>query len=155
MPLPLVARLTRRRIANIAGDVLRLIDLDGGLLPADGDGDNSYLIELPLTEMLNLDEGSTYHMRLVDPAVPKLKGQAFWYADHWRLEAQADIVRSNSANDTLFTYGGQALSNVTSGDGAWLLSVNDGSWRQQASSIKPVRLEQGGESVAYMKRINT
>lgn len=54
------------------------MDLDGGLLPNDEDGSHNYMIELPLDQSLDLNDGSTYRMSLIDTAVPELKGQAFW-----------------------------------------------------------------------------
>ncbi|KAL4751807.1 hypothetical protein BDW72DRAFT_202862 [Aspergillus terricola var. indicus] len=67
-------------------------------------------------------------MSLIPSDVPKLKDQALW---------------SNSANTTLFNYGGRGANSTSADDGAWAYSISDASWQVQMSSVKPVRLVDG------------
>ncbi|KAL5047125.1 hypothetical protein BDW71DRAFT_181117 [Aspergillus fruticulosus] len=67
-------------------------------------------------------------MSLIPSDVPTLKDQALW---------------SNSANTTLFSYGGRGANSTSADNGAWAYSISDASWQVQMSSVSPVRLVDG------------
>ena len=90
---------------------------------------DNYLVELDLSARIDLDDGVNYKMTLIPPDVPKLKDQALW---------------SNSANTTLFNYGGRGANSTSTDNGAWAYSISEASWQVQMSSVKPVRLVDGG-----------
>ncbi|GFG17388.1 hypothetical protein IFM5058_08449 [Aspergillus udagawae] len=117
--------------ANIINDTLYLINLDGGLLPGDGNSTHNYLVDLDLTQPFSIDNGSDYHLSLIDPTVPQLKGQTLW---------------SNAANTTLYSYGGHGLGNTSLDEGIWTYDLADEKWAVQKTSIKPVRLYSGVSS---------
>ncbi|KAF4219466.1 hypothetical protein CNMCM6457_003032 [Aspergillus fumigatiaffinis] len=117
--------------ANIVNDTLYLIDLDGGLLPGDGNSSHNYLVHLDLTQPFSINDGSDYHLSLIDPTVPQLKGQTLW---------------SNAANTTLYSYGGHGLGNTSIDEGIWTYDLAGEKWAVQRTSIKPVRLYSGASS---------
>ncbi|KAL4757114.1 uncharacterized protein BDW70DRAFT_163861 [Aspergillus foveolatus] len=55
-------------------------------------------------------------MTLIPSDVPTLKDQALW---------------SNSANTTLFNYGGRGANSTSTDNGAWAYSISDASWQSR------------------------
>lgn len=91
---------------------------------------DNYFIKLDLSAPVDLQDGSNYKLSLVPTKVPKLRDQALW---------------SNQANSTLFSYGGRSPSGKRPDDGGvWMYNIADGSWEEQKTSVKPVRLIEGG-----------
>src|SRR6201999_3192158 len=80
--------------SNIAGNKLRMVGLDGGALPGDGNATRDYMVEASLDEQFNLTDGKNWKLSLLPNGYPKLKGTTLW---------------SNPSNSTLFTYGGHAI----------------------------------------------
>jgi hypothetical protein len=90
---------------------------------------DNYLVHLDLTQPFSINDGSDYHLSLIDPTVPQLKGQTLW---------------SNAANTTLYSYGGHGLGNTSIDEGIWTYDLAGEKWAVQRTSIKPVRLYSGG-----------
>lgn len=90
---------------------------------------DNYLVTLDLSQPFSSNDGSTYHLSVIDPAVPQLKGQTLW---------------SNAANTTLYSYGGHGLGNTSLDEGIWTYDLAGEKWGLQKTSIKPVRLYSGG-----------
>lgn len=91
---------------------------------------DNYLIELDLSAPVDLQNGSNYKLSLIPTDVPTLKDQALF---------------SNQANSTLFSYGGRSPNREKPDDGGvWMYHISDGSWEEQKTSVKPVRLIEGG-----------
>ncbi|KAA8645014.1 uncharacterized protein ATNIH1004_009225 [Aspergillus tanneri] len=109
---------------SVANDILYLIDLDGGLIPGDGDASNNYLVQLDLTQEFYVNNGSHYKMSLVPSNIPKLKDQALW---------------SSQDNATLFAYGGRGIRNTSSDNGIWTYKPQTRSWSLQQTGIIAVR----------------
>jgi hypothetical protein len=80
--------------SNIAGNKLRLIGLDGGALPGDGNATRDYMVEASLDEPFNLTDGTNWKLSVLPSGYPKLKGGALW---------------SDPSNTTLFEYGGHSV----------------------------------------------
>ncbi|KAL2816667.1 hypothetical protein BJX63DRAFT_419866 [Aspergillus granulosus] len=116
--------------ATIVNDVLYLNGLDGGLIPGDGNSTNNYLVEVDLSDPLDLSDGANYNLSLIPSNVPSLKGQALW---------------SNQRNTTLYSYGGLGANNILADEGAWTYTLGNGEWELQSGSIKPVRLSYGAQ----------
>ncbi|XHG06160.1 hypothetical protein AWENTII_009365 [Aspergillus wentii] len=114
--------------ALIANETLFMNDLDGGLLPGDGNASHNYLVELDLSKQLDLNDGSNYKMSIIDPSVPELKDQALW---------------ANQDNTTLYSYGGRGAGDVSEDNGLWTYNPATESWKLQQTSIKPTRYQAG------------
>lgn len=76
--------------SNICGNKLRIVGLDGGALPGDGDPTRDYMVETSLDQEFNLTQGDKWKLSLIPQGYPKLKGGALW---------------SNPSNTTLINYG--------------------------------------------------
>ncbi|RAK80039.1 uncharacterized protein BO72DRAFT_27003 [Aspergillus fijiensis CBS 313.89] len=113
---------------NIANDVLYMVDLDGGLVPDDGNSSHNYMLQLDLSQSFSMNDGANYKMSLVDAQIPVLKDQALW---------------SSRDNSSLFLYGGRRASNISLDEKVWKYEVQGGKWEVQETSAVPVRYDGG------------
>lgn len=114
---------------NIANNKLRMIGLDGGALPGDGNSSNNYMVELSLDQDVDISDGSAWQLTLLPSSVPKLKGSTLW---------------SDSSNSTLFNYGGRSPGPlVPNGNDIPTLDTQSDQWSVATTLISIQRLAEG------------
>lgn len=118
--------------ANIAGDELRLIGLDGGPLPGDGNGSHNYMVSTTLDRSFDLTNGSHWQLALLPSFMRSTRHGALW---------------SSPDNSTIFAYGGRtpAPNPAQSGNELPTLDVSSEKWTDQNSPISLYRLTDGAD----------
>ena len=115
--------------SNIANNKLRMVGIDGGALPGDGNASNNYMVEVSLDQSFDLTDGNAWRMSLLPESVPLTKDSALW---------------SNSSNSTLLNYGGHAPgSNVPNGTEIASLDTSSNQWSVVSTLISIQRLTDG------------
>lgn len=120
--------------SNIAGNKLRMVGLDGGALPGDGNATRDYLVEASLDHAFDLTDGENWKLSPLPSSYPKLKGSTLW---------------SNPSNSTLFSYGGHSLEqirNINIG-GIMALDISSNRWNMPPPRTTTPRMT-GGASVS-------
>ena len=115
--------------SNIANNKLRMVGLDGGALPGDGDASHNYMVEASLDQEFDLTDGNAWKMSLLPSSVPLTKGGALW---------------SNTSNSTVLNYGGHAPgSTVPNGTDIASLDTSSDQWSTVSTLISIQRLTNG------------